>query len=598
MGAGRTTGVFLESLGEVVTDSTVTSIRWLPVSFMHALVAIALTYPLVTELGSSFVVSPGDESGALYRNFYVWRWQADRIGRFFSEYWAAPIHHPATDALAYFDTQPLSGLLFAGLERLSGNEVLAFNAVILVYLTLNGVAFTALARALKVGWGSAMALGILGQASPVALAHLGDPTLIVSFPLVFGIATIGRFSVTGELRWAMAVGLCLLMAYGTSSALLVAMSIVIPILALLLPVGRRWFTTLGNLLPVLVGTVVVMAYPLWRQSRALEGAIAREGPSVASMGDWFLAAQGSLLQRFELLGEASDRFVLYPGLVLTGLALVGIGLGYRTHRRWVLAATMSALVAFIFTLGGQDAGNTAGAVDLMTSIHPGLDRLRHREIFATVTHAMLIGLAAVTFARLEPPRLHVRRRLALTVLALGVLEGVALPATVVRPPAAVAQPWMVSLDGREPAAIAHVGPSGFGSSWQDVHDTLIHRLAIVGAPTTFIPPETRAIEERLTDFPTADGVRHLRARGVGTLVVAKVWLTKERARILEAADGAEVAFEDDSVRVYALAPATVKERELDATGPAEPEPEATARPRKNKKKRTKRRSKRTDSLEE
>lgn len=567
MGAARTTGVFLESVGEVVTDSTVTGLRWLPVFFLHALVSLALTYPLVSELTGSFVAAPAGDGDALARNFFVWRWQAERLALFFANYWSAPVHYPATDALAFFDPQPLSGAIFAGLSRLSGNPVLAFNGVVLLCLTLNGVAFSALSRALKAGWGSAIALGVLGQASPIALAQLSDPTLMATFPLVFGIAALGRYSVTGELRWAIAVGLCVVVAYGVSSALLVVMSIVLPLLAVLLPAGKRWLWTVGNLVPVGVGTAVVLAYPVWRQTSALLAATARETPSVAHPGRWWAVAEGSLLDRLELFGAAPDRFVLYPGLVVTGLALFGLGLGLRTYRRWVLAAAVSGALAFVLTLAGGEAGRAWPLVGGLEDVHPGLALLRHREVFGSVTHVMLVGLAAVTMARLEPPRLQVRRRLALTAVLLGVLEGVALPATRIAPPSVSAQPWMIALEGTESAAIAHVGPAGFGPSWQDLHDSLIHGRALVGGPTAFVPEKTKAFERRLEGFPSEDGVRHLRANGVGTLVVAKEWLSPERAKIIERAKGTKVAFEDDSVKVYALMPASVDERALDAAGP-------------------------------
>ncbi|MEO0811848.1 MAG: hypothetical protein AAFY60_03225, partial [Myxococcota bacterium] len=243
--------------------------------------------------------------------------------------------------------------------------------------------------------------------------------------------------------------------------------------------------------------------------------------------------------------------VVYPGAVLTLLAVSGLVAGFRTHRRWVFGAALCA--------GGAFACATYVPAKYLF-VHP---LLHHREVFATVLHAFLVGLAAVAFARLEPVRLKGLRRLALVLLLIGVGEGVALPVAGVRPPSFGAQPWMAHLEP-EMVAVAHVGEQGFGPSWQNVHDALVHRRAVLGGPSVLRPTDTDEAVRRLTDFPRGNSVLYLRSIGVGLLVVAKPWLSRtgsDPTAQPEANPGVTRVFEDANVVVYRLSPATVAERE-------------------------------------
>ncbi|MEL6547054.1 MAG: hypothetical protein AAFQ82_20680, partial [Myxococcota bacterium] len=285
MSTRRTTGVFLESVGEVVSESAATSVRWFPVILVHALAAVALSYPVILSLSKELPLASGDTADSLYRNLFILRWQAERLAHFYSGYWEAPLHFPHPSAFAFFDGQPLSGAMFAGVRAMTRSPVVAFNSVILVLLTFNGVAFSALARAVKTGWAGAVAVGLLGQASPIALANLSDPTALVSFPLVFAIASLGRFSVTGELRWAVALGLCGVLAFGTSTALFFAMVMTLPFLALVLLLRARPVLSGVQLTGVVAVFLGLLAYPLWRQWNVL-GSHTRAELALLSVQQW------------------------------------------------------------------------------------------------------------------------------------------------------------------------------------------------------------------------------------------------------------------------------------------------------------------------
>ncbi|MEM6732269.1 MAG: hypothetical protein AAF658_11990, partial [Myxococcota bacterium] len=398
--------------------------------------------------------------------------------------------------------------------------------------------------------------------------------------------------VTGQLRWAVGVGLCVVLAFGVSSALLIMMSLILPVMLVTLTVGPRLSTALSTLVPTLVAAALAIAYPVWRQWSVLERAVVPG--EVASVGllDWFRAPRGALSAHLPWVpGVSTGETVLYPGSVLLLLAIAGASVGFRSHRRWVLGATLCALVALLLSFDDSVAGFSASAP--LAGFHPGLEYLRHADAYAMVFHALLIGLASVVFARFAAPRFERRRRVFAVLVLLAAGEGVSLQGAQIAPPELSSLPWMTALEGRPANAIAHVGIDGVGANWQDVHSTFVHRQPVVGGPTLRRTFQSELLGKRVHAFPTLDGVAALREQHVTSLVVDKDWLNPERSALLSSLDGVERIYDDESHRVYALAPLVDSSdpndvspnRDAAKASPGEP----SAKKRQSRKQRRKRR---------
>jgi len=96
--------------------------RW--ACLAYAVGALVATWPLPLHLAPR--VPTGTEPTATVPLFNLWslRWNADRLAHLYAGYWQAPIFHPARGTFASSEPEPLSGLAFAPIHWLTGNQVL------------------------------------------------------------------------------------------------------------------------------------------------------------------------------------------------------------------------------------------------------------------------------------------------------------------------------------------------------------------------------------------------------------------------------------------------------------------------------------------
>lgn len=135
--------------------------------------AVGLTWPLGPRLGS--YLSLGTEGSATVPLFNLWTllWNADRLQAGYTGYWNAPIFYPEPVTFAFSEPQPLTGLIFTLVSEISENPVAAYNVVLLLFLTLNGIAADWLLRKLGVYGFPAFLAGLLAMALPFIGNELG-----------------------------------------------------------------------------------------------------------------------------------------------------------------------------------------------------------------------------------------------------------------------------------------------------------------------------------------------------------------------------------------------------------------------------------------
>ena len=154
------------------------SLRWIALSLLFASLAVAVTWPLATRLTEGIPL--GTERVATVPLFNLWTlaWNVESLERGYASYWRAPIFHPAPDAFALSEPQPITGLLAAGLAWSSGSVLAAYNLILIGALAVNGLLACLLLRRLGLGLWPAVAGGCMVVLLPFSHQELGVLQLV------------------------------------------------------------------------------------------------------------------------------------------------------------------------------------------------------------------------------------------------------------------------------------------------------------------------------------------------------------------------------------------------------------------------------------
>jgi hypothetical protein len=306
----------------------------------HAVVSLVYTWPLVYWLQDGLPNGTETPGTVAYFNLWTLRWNQQQIGDLYRHYWDAPIFHPVPGAFALSEPQPLTGLVFAPIAWISHSPVLAYNLVLLLALTLNGLAAARLAR--RVGarpWPAALA-GAVAQFLPFVSNELGVLQLVMVFPVLYTVDAILAWSEKegdGGLRRALAIGAWLTATFFTCGYYgLFTVTVVAP--AALLLVRRDWFrrerllqlAAAGLLFAVTAGPLLIAQNHYTAEYTRPTSLISGNSATPASFIRLDETVQGS--QRTPWLNhEGGER--LYPGTLLVVTGLVG-AVVLAVRRRW------------------------------------------------------------------------------------------------------------------------------------------------------------------------------------------------------------------------------------------------------------------------
>lgn len=510
--------------------------RGAAVLLFYALAAILFTWPLVAHPAARLAapVGPGDP----YLNLWILGWDLRTIshdpvalvtGRIFD----ANIFFPAHGTLAYSDHLILQALALWPLYALTGNLVLCYNLLLIASLAASALAMYAFARSVTGSGAGAVLAGLAWGFLPFRFAHLLHLQLqsLYFLPLAFlflhrvvagcrrrdavWLGVIAGLQAISSVYWAMAAALGLT-AGGIGLAIGVGRWRSLPLL-------RRF------VLAALVGAILVapFAWPYWSVQR-------REGFSrnlyeasqhEAVIGSYARVPPGNLLYgRTGLLRPApagsSSRHEgpeqeLFPGVVLSGLALFGLWRAWRGDGR-ALALAMAAVAA----------------TGLVVSLGP--DGLRpvyallHRFVFgfqairAPARFGVLVAFAAATLAAVGVRDLLAgfgkRRAAAAGLVALVGLECFNAPIpTVPAPPAETAAArWL--RDAPAPGAVIYLPLDKDLGNTPAMLDSLGHGRRIVNGYSGQRPAFFMGLVDVMSGFPSADALWTLRDLGVRFVV--------------------------------------------------------------------------------
>jgi hypothetical protein len=535
--------------------------RWLWPIGIYILAVLVLTWPLALHLSDAIPL--GSERSPTVPLFNLWAlgWNVNRLLHGYQEYWNAPIFYPVPGSLAFSEPQSLSGLIAAPFWAIS--RALAYNAVLISFLFLNGLAVYTFLRRRGLDFVPAVLGGLLALSLPFLSQERGVLHLLPFWGVILAID--GLWSLTEEPSYqaGLRLGLGLGITFLTSEqfALFLGLLSLVAIPFLLPQVHRKGFWQSVGLAAVTAAAFVLPVIVAQVESLEVMG-FARSADTVtrgsAQFTDYLRPSSATWQSRwFPLSSQGNHR--LFPGAVLFGLALAGavVGLRQQRHRQWTIFLAISLTLAFLVSLGLNLKLGDWQPYELLGDIVPGFSNLRSPFRMAYFVQVYLLLLACLFLGWLGQ-----QRRLAMALLLVGLvfLEVFPQPARLTSVPPAIKSEAIV-----EPAIFLPFPDDRATSAYANTASWMVASLPeatpLVNGYSGYFPTLHSQLKTLLVDFPTPGSMAALRALGVQTILIRRGWMddaqNRRLAMSMTAGEIREVASEGDFI-VYRLTDADLK----------------------------------------
>ena len=178
------------------------ALRVLGVFLFYALVAVAVTWPLLRDARSLIASDIGDP--ILNTSILVWNATVTPLS---PAWWNAPHFFPATGVVAFTENllglYPLASPLYWG----TGNPVLSYNLTLFLMWPLSGLAVYLLARALTAWEAAAVVAGLAFAFSPMRAVALPHIQTMATFGVPLCLAALHGYVRDGRWPWLLLFGL-------------------------------------------------------------------------------------------------------------------------------------------------------------------------------------------------------------------------------------------------------------------------------------------------------------------------------------------------------------------------------------------------------
>jgi hypothetical protein len=528
------------------------------------IVSIVITWPLITQLGSSF---PGDYGDPVFVT-WVMAWVNDHLSRAsFTGFWNASIFFPERGTLAFSEHFIAQSVMVWPVHVLGGNAILSYNVAFLLTFVLTGLGTYLLARALTGSFAAACAAAFVAAFNEYRLvyelAHLH--TLSLHW-LPFGLYFLHRYFATDRRRHLAAAVVCLVLLNLSSVYYMAYCAPFVAVFAVAEAIRMGRWRTLRVWLELWAAAAIVL---------------------VATLP--FLLPYIDVQQRFGVR-RSLDEVILFsarlehyraalPGMAAAIIAAaVGLagGLIERTSRFAALTTTLLLVLAIWLSLGPvvKYSAEPLGWPSLYALFHsyvPGYGALRVPARFASLFFLFLALLAAFGVAVIGRRSVMTGKAAACAVIVVFLITDTPHPmqmnaplasAGLNTPPPAYLTPRNEvpaiyrAVDGLRPGAILVELP--FGDPWYDVrymYFSIAHRRRLLNGYSGIFPPSFLA-RQRVLARPLLDPGASAQAIGGATHVVVhrRAWSDDTGARLgawLEGLD-ATLLTEADGAALYEL----------------------------------------------
>lgn len=433
-----------------------------------------------------------------------------------NDWWNFPAFAPLSGVTAF--TEHLLGAypLTSPIIWFTGNAVLAYNALQLLALPLNGLATFALVRELTGSWIGGFIGGLAFAFAPYTGAHALHIQMLMAFGMPLALYGLHRYVKHGAMRDLVLFGLGLISATLSNAYTLVFFPILVALWLLFFlrhADARRWIAIAAAIganallvAPLLIGYHVrQMAYGLSRDYRD----IVSWSAGIEALG--VVPPQSALWAGW--LPDSYEQS-LFPGFAIIALATLGVGVSLvsdaqREWRRVALFYLTGAFLMWALALGPEvrwfnvDVPSRYTPYSLLLEL-PGSHSIRvpsRAWLLATLCLAVCAGLGAAWLASRRHAKWLVAP-LAALLIAEGWFGGPTVPApmplSIRVPPDAVVLDLLRTIrdDGRaDPQYLGVIGNyrvvNGY-SGYSPRHVDALRQALVDHNPAAFVPFRQRA----------------------------------------------------------------------------------------------------------
>jgi hypothetical protein len=493
-------------------------------------------------------------------NTWVVAWVAHQLARDPFHLFAAPIFHPAPDALAFSEHMFVPAVMGAPLQWAGVSPVLVYNL-----LVWTGFALSAAAMAwLVLHWTGSTWAGIVAGClysfnahQLTRFAHL-QALHLEFFPVA--LFAFDRLLAGAGSRMAWLLGFMFVLQALCSNYTMVFVSAALVAALLVRPEpwragsGRTWrLLIVTGLLAVVALVPFLLPYYRVREAQGLVRTI--DDVRLYSAG-WldYLVTAGRL--HFSLWSHRvfENRTALFPGVVATGLAATAIASGVAWRDRRARMALAFGIVGFALSFGASLPG-----YDVLHEHLPLLQGVRAAARWGMLALTAIAILAGFAVARLET-RWRVRpwwTAAALAVVGLVTVEALRAPLSLVRYSGIASVHRRLDQDAvRGIVVFPLYGGVHFNGNARYLLDETRHWKPMVNGYSSFAPQEFFDRAARLQKFPAPETIAELKTIGVSHVILHRAPLAAAFGPAALAAlrthPDLEFVLEQDGVIIYRI----------------------------------------------
>jgi hypothetical protein len=493
-------------------------------------------------------------------NTWVVAWVAHQLPRDPLHLFAAPIFHPAPDALAFSEHMLVPAIIGAPLQWAGLSPVLVYNLLVWVGFALSGFAMTVV---LERWTGSAFAAIVAGclysfnAHQLVRFAHL-QALHMEFFP--FALAAFDRvLGGAGPRAAALLAGTFVLQALCSNYTMVF---IATALIAALVVRPEPWHVTSGRIWKHLViagaiASVVLVPFLLPYYRVSVDQGLVRtiDDVRVYSAG-WldYLVTAGRLHYSWWSHTVFANRTALFPGAVGTVLALGAIVSGIAWRDRRARMALAFGAVGFALSFGASLPGYA-----VLHEYIPLLQGVRAAARWGTLFLIAIAILAGFAAARLEA---RYRRRswwmaLAVGIIGLVTVEALRAPLSLVRFDGIPSIHRRLDQDGVTGIVVfPFYGGAQFNGNGRYLLDQTRHWKPMVNGYSSFAPDSFFQRAARLQSFPAPETIDELRSIRVSHVVLHRPPLEAafgaQALAALRTHPDLEFVIEQDGVIIYRI----------------------------------------------
>jgi hypothetical protein len=392
---------------------------WIRAAGVYLVAAVALTWPLAVQLTTRLGALEG--AGDPYLNLWILgtgmkAWLADPGSVLSGRVFDANIFHPAAGALTFSDHFLLQSLVMAPLYALTSNVALCYNVLLVLSIAGSGLAMHALVKGVTASTPAAFVAGLAWACWPYRSAHLLHLQLQSLYFLPLALLALHRLAAarTRSNSWLLGLWAALQAISSVYYGVMTAVTLGVGALTVAWTSGqwrgrRFWSRTL---LAAVFGVLLVapVAWPYWQSSQregfgrnlfeAAAHAAALPSYSQVPPHNLLYGRTGLLAPRDPAPGTRDRRHVehqMFPGLLLIGLAGMGLWRGWRSDARpVVVSAAAIGVVGLVLSLGPE---GVRPVYAWMADYVFGFQAIRAPARFAIVLMLGLCVLAGVGIAQ-------------------------------------------------------------------------------------------------------------------------------------------------------------------------------------------------------